>query len=70
MTGLILTNVLCFALASSFWFVVETVLRHRPEPIDLRRGSLPFAHATALCSLMLLAFQVCIFLMSSFSNPG
>jgi hypothetical protein len=65
MTNLILTNALCFALASLFWFVVEILLRQ-----DLRRGPLPFAHAAALYSLLLLAFQVCIFLMSCFSNPG
>ena len=70
MTSLILTNTLCFALASLFWFVIEIVLRHRPEPIALSGGSLPFAHAATLCSLMLLGSQVCIFLMSSFSNPG
>jgi hypothetical protein len=69
-TNLVLINALCFALASMFWFIVEIVLRHRPEPIDLRGGPLPFAHAAALYSLMLLAFQVCVFLISSFTDPG
>jgi hypothetical protein len=69
-TGFILTNTLCLALASLFWSVVETVLRHRREPIDLRGDSRPFAHAAAVCSLIMLAFQSCIFLMSGFSSPG
>jgi hypothetical protein len=69
-TGGILTNAICFALASLIWLAIEIGLRHRPGPIDLRGSSLPFAHAAALCSLALLGSQVSAFLISGFSNPG
>jgi hypothetical protein len=51
-------NALCLALASAFWLAVESYLRRRSPPVDLRGRAPAFPLVAALGAIQLLAVLI------------
>jgi hypothetical protein len=58
------TNILCLALASALWTVLELAGRLRPTTDTTRGFLLPFSHAAAIVALVLLALVVSVGIFS------
>jgi len=60
LSRLLYLQILCLAVASSCWSLLELKLRHLATPIDLRSRWVPFVHAAVLAAVHLLALLILI----------
>jgi hypothetical protein len=58
------TNILCLALASSLWTMLEVILRRGPATVDPRGQVLHFRHVAAAVALELLTFATLLGVLS------
>jgi hypothetical protein len=70
MPGFLGTQVICLALASGFWSVVELLLRRTAAPIDLRGAIRSFCESAGWLALGLLAAVVAVSLGKSLDDPA
>jgi hypothetical protein len=67
---LLAVNVVCVALTSAVWAVVEQALRSRVPPLDLRGGWLPFSHAGSVAAVCTVAALVGLGVASDLAGTG
>jgi hypothetical protein len=59
-----LLQVLCLAISSGCWSLLELGLRRREPPVDLRGEAIPFAHAAAVLAVHVLAILILVAVIS------
>ncbi len=68
LTRFVYLQVICLAIASACWSLLELRLRLLNNPIDLRHEGMPFVHAAVLAALHLLAVVVLTGLVSDLTR--
>ena len=64
------TNIICLAISSACWSLIETAVRARAPAVNLRGRFLPFNQLSALIALHLLAILIVGGVTSHFTSAG